>query len=208
MGHRLPQCHPLLTARLTWIRSPGLALPSIPVLPLSAGAFAPYGAVLGAASVADFDYRGPLSDFRHEHAFETATIADAGGRTDILGVLYRDPGPDVRRMEMHRLTEQAVVPLTQDIVQAVALGMRDDGERPDAATLAAFRIPVGSGICMKPGCFHASFAPWGAARCLMVSRLSTTRDLAAHLSRGTPLAETRIVALDPDSGLAPHRLAL
>ncbi len=23
MGHRLPRCHPLLTARLTWIRSPG-----------------------------------------------------------------------------------------------------------------------------------------------------------------------------------------
>jgi ureidoglycolate lyase len=185
-----------------------LTLLPIPVLPLSAADFAPYGTVLGAASGATFDHRGPMSDFRHEHAFEIGKTGGADGRTDILGVLYRDPGPDLRRMEMHRLTEQAVVPLTRDIVQAVALGAPDDGERPDLATIAAFRIPVGSGICMKRGCFHASFAPWGEARCLMLSRLSTTRDLASHLSRGAPLYESRITVLDPGTESGLFRLVL
>jgi ureidoglycolate lyase len=169
---------------------------ALSVMPLTAEGFRPYGIVLGAVSEAAFDHPSTFSDFRREHVFVPGVEGGVPGVTDILGVLYRDPGPDVRRLEMYRLTEQSVVPLMRDIVQVVALGPQADNRRPDPGTLAAFRVRVGSGICMQPGCFHASFAPWGEARCLMLSRVSTTRDLAAHLERGSKLTESLIFHLE------------
>ena len=119
---------------------------------LTPAAFSPYGTVLGkpfpidAGAVA---YSSATSDFWREHIFA------AGGRDpEILWVTYRDTDARIDRLEMHRLTEQAVIPLTGDIIQIVAAS--SPAGFPDIATVRAFRVPVGMGVCMRLGCWHAT----------------------------------------------------
>lgn len=165
--------------------------------PLTPNSAAPYGHMLGrgidfAQAVATNDrpgFRNDATDFCHEHVFDTG-----GGETEIVWLHYRDPGPGIPRLEMHLLTEQAVVPLTGGaIIQILARSLPSAPHQPDPASLAALRIEPGQGLCMAPGIWHASLAPDGEVAGLMLTRRSTTRDLVAHLRDGTPATETIIV---------------
>jgi len=171
-------------------------------------AFAPYGTVLGrdidfaAPAPERLAWHEPATDFRHEHNFDTG-----GGAPEFIWVRYRNPGPEITRLEMHLFTEQAVVPLTgAPIVHIVGRSLADNPEAPDPDTLEAFLVPAGTGLCMAPGIWHASLAPNGEAICLMLTRRSTQEDLIAHLTHGSKARETRIVTL-ADLGWPVLRIA-
>ncbi len=162
---------------------------------LDARAFAPYGWMLGkplpAAGAGTPVFSNPATDFWQEHVFDTG----AGGETEVLWVNYRNADRAVGNLEVHLLTQQAIVPLTGPVIQVVAASGADG--LPDAATLAAFEVPVGQGICMKPGCWHATrIATPGEVTCLMLTRRSTTADLVAHLDGREAAAESAIVSFE------------
>lgn len=153
---------------------------------LTPDAFAPYGTVLGKplpGSVDAIAYSSTKSDFWREHAFA------AGGRDpEILWVAYRDTDACIDRLERHKLTEQAVIPLTGDIIQIVATSTPTGV--PDIATIRAFRVLVGQGLCMRANCWHATRVADIEATCMMLTRGATTADLIDHLKSGTPLVES------------------
>ena len=157
---------------------------------LTSASFAPYGWVLGESRLPKNDavaFRSPASDFSHEHLFD----AGAGGATEVLWVTYRDAGPEILKLEVHHLTQQAVVPLTQEIFQVLCLS--DEQQAPDLSTLRAFRISPGVGICMRPGVWHTTRAV--DATCMMLTRPSTTVDLVAHLTGKQAATETTIAEI-------------
>jgi ureidoglycolate lyase len=153
---------------------------------LTPEAFAPYGTLLGKSFPATADaaaYRSARSDFWQEHVF-----AAGGLDPEILWVTYRDTDPRIDRLEMHKLTEQAVIPLTGDMIQIVAAST--SAGALDIATVRAFRVPVGKGLCMRPGCWHATRVAASEATCLMLTRRATTADLVGHLTTGKQLVES------------------
>jgi ureidoglycolate lyase len=83
-----------------------------------------------------------------------------------------------------------------DILHVVAPTEVDGRRAPDLNRLRCFRVPAGRGLCMRPGCWHATFVIGGQVICLMLTRQSTTRELVAHLNRGAQAEETSIVRLD------------
>jgi ureidoglycolate lyase len=130
-------------------------------------------------------FRSSASDFWHEHLFDPGTNGD----TEVLWVNYRDNNPLVSRLEVHHVTQQAVVPLTGDIVQVLCLS--DTNQTPDLSTLRAYHLSPGVGICMRPGVWHATRAD--DATCLMLTRRSTTADLIDHLVNARPAKESTIL---------------
>ena len=167
----------------------------IPIESLSAESFAPFGWVLGTAcptapSATFFSHPG--SDFWHAHDFDPGE----GGETEVLWVNYRSNSLHLRSLEVHWLTEQAIIPLgTGEIVHVVCPGREGGGRLPDLARLRAFRVGGGLGVCMRPGCWHTSLVLAGQVTCAMLTRRSTTRDLVAHLRGGSAALESSIVEL-------------
>jgi len=157
--------------------------------------FAPFGWMLGKPYPSDPStpaYSHPGSDFWQEHVFDPGS----GGETEVLWVNYRDTSLVIRKLEAHWLTQQAIIPLAgAEVVHVVCPGREDDPALPDLDRLKAFVITQGHGICMRPGCWHASFVREGEATCLMLTRRSTTAELARHLETGSPASETSIVEL-------------
>ena len=167
----------------------------IPIEPLTEEAFSDFGRVLGRPLPEDpaaTAFSHPGSDFWHVHDFNPGE----GGETEVLWVDYRNDSLRVRALEAHWLTEQAIIPLGGNEILHVVCPTRDDGSRlPHRARMRCFRIGSGRGICMRPGCWHASFVLGGQTTCLMLTRRSTTRDLVAHLKGQSAATETSIVAL-------------
>ena len=163
---------------------------------LTAEGFKPFGVALGVTepSIAPDAYLSAGSDFWHEHLFDAG-----GGQPELLWVRYRSREPHIRRLEAHRLTEQAVIPLTAPIVQILARG--DENGAPDLAGARAFRVVPGQGLLMRAGCWHATRVEDRPATCAMLTRRSTTLDLAGHLNEGEALAES--VLRDVDLMLRP-----
>lgn len=167
---------------------------------LSPKGFAPYGWMLGkpmptpdGVSV----FSNATTDFWREHLFR----AGEGGEPEVLWVNYRSRDIEVASLEKHLLTQQAIVPLTGRIVQVVAASSADGS--PDLATLAAFEVTPGQGVCMRPGCWHATRVLDDAeVACLMLTRRSTTEDLIRHLDGVAPARESAIAAI------VAHRLVL
>ena len=165
---------------------------TVTVEALSPASFEPFGWVLGQSRLPGrnpVEFRSPASDFSHEHLFDPGTGADA----EVLWVTYRDASPVITKLEVHHLTQQAVVPLTQEIFQVLCLS--DDHQMPDLTTLRAFQLSPGVGICMRPGVWHTTRAV--DATCLMLTRPSTTADLVAHLTHKQPAKESMIVEIAP-----------
>lgn len=161
---------------------------------LSADAFAPYGWMLGkglAHAPAPAAFSNAATDFWREHAFDTG----AGGQTEVLWVNYRIRDPQIVALENHLLTEQALVPLTGEVIHVVAASDAQGG--PDLNTLKAFVLKPGQGVCMKPGCWHSSRVRGAEVACLMLTRVSTTLDLVAHLTQAAPAKESEIRAIAP-----------
>ena len=168
---------------------------TVPIEVLDEQSFREFGWVLGtpfAQDPAATAFSHPGSDFWHVHDFDPGD----GGETEVLWVDYRDDSLRVRALEVHWLTEQVIVPLGGHEIVHVVCPTRADGTRlPDLARLRCFLIRSGLGICMRPGCWHASFVLGGQTTCLMLTRRSTTRDLVAHLKGQSAATETSIVAL-------------
>lgn len=153
----------------------------------------PYGWLLGKTIRLDGGipaFSNAELDFWEEHIFDPGI----GGETQVLWVNYRNRQREVSRLEAHTLTQQAVVPLTGEIVQVVARSNQDGS--PDISSMSAFRVGVGEGICMRAGCWHTTRVEVPEVRCLMLTRRSTTIDLTAHLTGGSPLAESAISDVD------------
>lgn len=158
--------------------------------PITAEAVTPYGWMLG-KSYPETDtvsaFTSPGSDFWQEHVFD---VGDTG-QPEVLWVKYRVADPVIEKLEVHRVTQQAVVPLIGSIIQIVATS--DATGNPDLATVKAFILPPGVGICMKPGTWHATRTDGPEeSTCLMLTRRSTTIDLVSHLVRKTPATESRL----------------
>lgn len=167
---------------------------------LSALAFAAYGRVLGEP----FPGKQPASAFSFATSdFWQASTFDPGhdGQTEVLWVKYRNDSLLVSSMEVHWLTEQAIVPLQGgELIHVVATGdqrYQGSGRQPDLETIRAFYVSAGQGVCMNPGCWHASFSTGEEVLCLMLTRASTTRDLVQHLGHGAQAAETSIAKIEP-----------
>jgi ureidoglycolate hydrolase len=166
---------------------------TLSVEPLDVNRFAAYGWMLGKPLEGQTgipSFSSPESDFWREHLFDNGTP----GQTEILWVTYRNTDEQVKSLEMHHLTQQAIVPLTAPVVQIVATST--SGGTPDPETLRAFFVPVGQGLCMGPRVWHTTRVPGGPAACLMLTRPSTTLDLAVHLKTGAPLCESVIQSIE------------
>lgn len=159
---------------------------------LTPQAFSAYGWMLG-KPMPDGNgvplFSNPATDFWQEHVFNTG----AGGDAELLWVNYRSRSLEIASLEKHLLTQQAIVPLTGQIIQVVAQSAADGS--PDMATLAAFRVPQGQGVCMRPGCWHATRVVDAEVTCLMLTRRSTTVDLIQHLTTGARATESAIAEI-------------
>jgi ureidoglycolate lyase len=164
----------------------------IEVEPLTADSFRPYGWLLGKAIRLDGSipaFRNAETEFWEEHLFDPGV----GGETQVLWVIYRNRRREVASLEVHRLTQQAVIPLTGEIMQVVAVSGEDGA--PDMRSLRAFLVPVGEGICMRPGCWHATRVECEDVKCMMLTRRSTTGDLVAYLTGGSLLCESAVAVV-------------
>ena len=161
---------------------------SIKIQILTEEAFRPFGWMLGKAMPKEgLVFSNAHTDFWEEHLFNPGM----GGETQILWVNYRTRQTQIMRLETHRLTQQVVVPLSREVVQVVALSQENGAV--DLASVRAFRVRVGEGVCMRPGCWHTTRVEDGEARCLMLTRRSTTEDLIGHLKGGPSRSETALV---------------
>ncbi|MGO1972876.1 MAG: hypothetical protein ACTH2Q_07940 [Propionibacteriaceae bacterium] len=140
---------------------------------IEAHAFAPFGRVIDVGTQLGVSEPGFWSA---ETAFVSASPFDPGadGEVDLLWVTY-DRVERPTAFEAHLLTEQALIPISGSIVQHVF--------RPDhnGGRVESFAVNPGQGIVMNRGCFHTTTSVNDHVVCLMVSRASTTRDLADSL---------------------------
>lgn len=162
--------------------------PALPLRPLTARDFAPYGEVLDL-----------------EHGAARAINAGTSARRDLPSALdlARDGGRPVlatfearaqaaagpwRMLERHRLGSQTFVPLAAgDWVVLVALG----DAAPERGTLAAFAASPRQGITLHAGTWHHPLIALAPGRFLV-------------LERGAPGGEDcEVVALSPPVLLAP-----
>jgi len=166
--------------------------PTIKIEAPTQKSMAPYGWVLGkpfpSEERADA-FRNSTTGFWREHIFD----AGDGGEVEILWVEYRNVDPFIGQFEKHFYTQQAVVPLTGNITQIVALNAADG--TPDLSSVRAYRISPGIGLCMRPGVWHATRGK--AATCLMLTRRSTTLDLVKTLNGGDRPSETSLQDVTP-----------
>ena len=131
-------------------------------------------------------YRNTATAFWQEHLFDPGP----DGEVEVLWVMYNDASQAIDRLEVHHLTQQAVVPLIGEIIQVVALSDREGA--PDLATVRAFHLSPGVGMCMRPGVWHATRTMGPEATCLMLTRRSTTVDLIGLLANAHPARETSL----------------
>lgn len=160
--------------------------------PLTSEDFEPYGTVLGRSYAADIaGFSNPGSDFWHQQYFD----AGQGGLPEILWVNYRNADLNISELEVHWKTHQAIVPLGQvSIIHVVALS-DSTKQQPDLQTVRVFDVEPGQGISMKPGCWHTTRVISEESTCLMLTRGSTTIELAAHLRGDTQARETGFAAI-------------
>ncbi|MFT0548776.1 ureidoglycolate lyase [Allopusillimonas ginsengisoli] len=167
--------------------------PQLLIRKLDPDAFSDYGFMLGgpmpAMGGATPAFSNEATDFWQEHVFSTGQ----GGETEILWVNYRSQDKRISTLEMHKITQQALIPLTAGIIHIVAASAGDGS--PDLSSMVAFEVPVGQGVCMHPGCWHATRVQGGQATCVMLTRRSTTADLVSHLTSGSNASETCIVSV-------------
>lgn len=117
---------------------------TLPIEPITAEAFAPYGTLLV----------GPAAGPRQDRA---AGIENGRpGASLNLALIRSEPFADttpLRRLERHPHSAQAFLPLAVGAYLVVVAP--DAGGRPDEAGLRAFRVPGDTGIVYRSGAWHA-----------------------------------------------------
>lgn len=160
--------------------------------PLTPEAFSAYGQMWGqpySDKVAGFS--NPASDFWHQHYFD----AGDGGTPEVLWVNYRNTDRDIHELEVHWQTQQAIVPLGSAGIIHVVAACQANSDQPDPDTLRAFYVEPGYGISMNPGCWHTTRVVAAQVTCLMLTRGSTTIELAAHLNQKLEAQESGFAAV-------------
>jgi ureidoglycolate lyase len=147
----------------------------IAVQALTPDAFSPFGWVLGRREHAE-EIKGQTAMLWHEHDFDVGV----GGTVEFVWTQYGRRGFVIERLEMHRLTEQAAIPIGKEpVVFVVCPPPQDPLARvvePDLNQMAAFLLDGTKAICLKRGCWHWTFALVEPANYLLVTRRSTTID--------------------------------
>ncbi|QRE75459.1 ureidoglycolate lyase [Methylobacterium aquaticum] len=117
---------------------------TLPIEPITAEAFAPYGTLLV----------GPAAGPRQDRA---AGIENGRpGASLNLALIRSEPFADTTplgRLERHPHSAQAFLPLAVGAYLVVVAP--DAGGRPDEAGLRAFRVPGDTGIVYRSGAWHA-----------------------------------------------------
>jgi ureidoglycolate lyase len=191
---------------LMFSKTQGPNVSLLDIRPLTVDNFRPYGWLLGKNVRQGGNtpaFSNPDTDFWREHIFDPG----ADGETEILWVNYRNRRREVACLEVHRLCQQTIVPLTGELIQVVATSQKDGS--PNLGSIRAFRVCVGEGICMRAGCWHATRVDAQEVNCLMLTRSSTTIDLVDHLYSGSLLSESAIEAIGgslflPPADALPH----
>ncbi|MET7245536.1 ureidoglycolate lyase [Methylobacterium sp. EM32] len=117
---------------------------TLPIEPITAEAFAPYGTLLV----------GPAAGPRQDRAAEIEN-----GRPGVplnLALIRSEPfagSMPLRRLERHPHSAQSFLPLAVGAYLVVVAP--DAGGRPDEAALRAFQVPGDTGIVYRSGAWHA-----------------------------------------------------
>jgi ureidoglycolate lyase len=117
--------------------------------PLTAEAFAPFGAVIETAGAQSFPINGGTTT--RFHALATADVGPEGEAILSIFRATRWPQPvEIKMLERHPLGSQAFYPMSpHDWLIVVAAG-----ERPTAANLRLFRARGDQGVQYAPGAWH------------------------------------------------------
>lgn len=164
---------------------------------LTREAYAPFGWILGSRPVSqNQDYLdGKDLTAWHEHNFQPGE----GGVVEFVWIEYKRGGFSISRLESHRLTEQALIPVSGKPMVHVVCPPPDDPLKnhiaPDLDRMMAFLLDGSRGVCMRRGCWHDHFPLVDQVTYLMVTRRSTQVDIQnARETGGTP-TETVMVDL-------------
>jgi ureidoglycolate lyase len=125
--------------------------PSLPALPITAAAFAPYGWLVSAEGQAGRAINDG-SSLRVDDVGELALTAQGGAPClTVFRARARDPRGPWHTLERHRLGTQTFVPMAGTrYVVLVALG----NDVPDPATLAAFFVRGDQAVTLRAGTWH------------------------------------------------------
>lgn len=123
----------------------------LPLRPIDAAAFAPYGALAEAAGAKGRPINDGTSQ-RIDGVGELQLTAEGGAPClALFRAQPRDPAGPWQVLERHRLGTQTFVPLAgAPFVLLVALG----GDAPDEATLAAFDVAGHQAVTLHAGTWH------------------------------------------------------
>lgn len=152
-------------------------------LPLTAAAFAPYGAVIESAP--ETPGTGAWINDGHAWASPAGPLAlDGGARLRVFRCRAREAAGPWRVLERHRLGSQSFLPLGG--AACLILVARGD-LAPDPATLAAFVSAPGQGWTLAPGTWHHALIALDDVDVAVLERAASGSDCdLAHLD--PPLA--------------------
>jgi ureidoglycolate lyase len=151
---------------------------ALPLLPLTAEAFAPYGDVIEAAAAPSFAFNGGMADRFHDLA-----RLEAAGEGARIGVSIGRARPyslplTLALVERHPFGSQAFVPLSQ--APFVVVVAPDEGGRPGAPL--AFLTAPGQGVNYHAGVWHGVLTPLGREQdFLIVDRVGGGPNLEEHV---------------------------
>jgi len=134
------------------------AVRMLPVEPLSAAAFAPFGQVIqtdGAERI--MINEGTTTRFHDLATIDVGADAGAGGGRSILSIFRGTRRPDpiaIRMMERHPLGSQAFMPLAAHDWLVVVAPTNADDSAPDFGSLRCFRAPGTVGVNYDRNVWH------------------------------------------------------
>lgn len=170
---------------------------AIPIEPLTAEAFAPFGTIIDVRDRAP-DYVGASGTQGWHVAFESGRPLVSLLRTPFQGLRFRT-------MERHFHVSQAFIPLGgQHAAVAVAPPRADRAVAPPLEAIRAFLLDGTKGYVLHRGTWHSldrfPLRP-PDTRFVMITDHETQDDLAAGYSAGQPAALTQEVDLEAVYGV-------
>lgn len=122
--------------------------------PLSAGAFAPFGAVLEADGKAGYDVNGAWAQQVDQEPGFSHLTGEALPATSIYRNRPRPLPVVIDEIERHPLSSQLFMPVTASRWLVVVVPDDAAGE-PDTVNARAFLASERQGICYRPGTWHS-----------------------------------------------------